>query len=729
VISRLGGIALLIPLLSALSSPAIPLGFRILLVVLWLVAMARPHWAIAAAIVIVPFASWLLAAFNAPPVRYAEALVLAVLSGAIIAAARPRRTPLEGQRPGLGPAAGVLCAITWASAAVMLQVMQAGTHAPWPFLRDFLVFLTRDYLVGPPGSFAGVADAARLVEGVGLMFLVARHARDRVTRPAHLFAAVGIAGALAAALTLTTFVTTALQATSVREFFWRLAFSRMAVHIEDANAAGSFFAMTAFVALAFAANRRHSRPPLRPGLRRGWWTGAAALILAAVWISGSRMAVLAVIGTVCGVAMAVGPLRATRVPRWAMAAGIVATALLLAALAIGLDPRPSPARSTSRMLSMRADFMVTGLRMIASAPVFGVGIGRYFEMSGRFMPQSIYWFYFHENAHNNFLQIGGELGLAGLAAFVWLLAVAAIRIVRGVRADPDDRLLVGALAGLGAFVATWMTSHPLLVAEVAYPFWMLLGVALARADGDAQPPLASDAGLFGARCEMTRSAALQGCPAAVGRPEGLRDERPPPISQRGLRAAKVVVAAVIVALAVSVPFRAKRQMATIDLAGSTSASTAGSRKTGSVFAGRAGARRSSSRWARASCIWRSGRFTWVRTRPRPTCRSPLEAAPSIASGSRMTTGSTCRCASLSCRRTTHFTGSTSSPSRRGRRPRCSAADRMCACWACRSPNRLRGRREWTPIDARCGSRNMSWTFARPRLPFEPTSSSRTCAPF
>src|SRR6266852_9065052 len=37
------------------------------------------------------------------------------------------------------------------------------------------------------------------------------------------------------------------------------------------------------------------------------------------------------------------------------------------------------------------------------------------------------------------------------------------------------------------------------------------------------------------RCEITRSAALQGCPAAVGRPKGLRYERPPLISQCALR--------------------------------------------------------------------------------------------------------------------------------------------------------------------------------------------------
>jgi hypothetical protein len=125
--------------------------------------------------------------------------------------------------------------------------------------------------------------------------------------------------------------------------------------------------------------------------------------------------------------------------------------------------------------------MITGLRMIASAPVFGVGIGRYFEMSGRFMPPSIYWFYFHENAHNNFLQIGGELGLLGLFAFVWFLIAAAQRIIHA-RPNPADTLMLASAAGAATFVATWLTSHPLLVPEVAYSFWIVLGIALARAD-------------------------------------------------------------------------------------------------------------------------------------------------------------------------------------------------------------------------------------------------------
>lgn len=530
MIARLGAIALVIPLLSALDSPAVPLGFRILLVILWTLTVARPHWGIAALTVIVPFASWLLLVTNSPPIRYAEALVLATMSGALIAAGRPRRTSLEAGRPDLGMPVQVFAAIVLASAAVTLRVMQTGTHAPWPFIRDFFVFLTHDYLVGPPGSFAGVADAALLIEGVAIVLLVARHARDHVARPAQLLTAVALSGAANALLTVGSQVAEAAATGSAGDATRRLLISRAAVHVADLNAAGSYFAMVGCVALALAVNLRWTR--LRPlPLVRAAWGAAAAAIFLAVWITGSRMAILAAIGGSGFVALSARSFRPARWPAWAIGSAAATAVVLLAALALGIDPRPSAARSASSMLAMRGDFMVTGLRMMRSAPIFGVGIGRYFEMSGRFMPASIYWFYFHENAHNNLLQIGGELGLAGLAAFLWLLALATVRLVRGLRADAGDRLLVGAVAGLGAFVATWMTSHPMLVHEVAYPFWLLLGVAMARADGDAQQaPVAQPAGPHAA----------------------------PPV-----RPAAVAVI-VAVALAASIPLRARRAIGELD---------------------------------------------------------------------------------------------------------------------------------------------------------------------
>jgi hypothetical protein len=53
------------------------------------------------------------------------------------------------------------------------------------------------------------------------------------------------------------------------------------------------------------------------------------------------------------------------------------------------------------------------------------------------------------------------------------------------------------------------------------------------------------------RCEITRSAALQGCPAPVGRPKGLRYERPPLISQCARRTLWLCAVAFVVSLAAS----------------------------------------------------------------------------------------------------------------------------------------------------------------------------------
>jgi O-antigen ligase len=536
MISRIGALALLLPLWSAISSPAVPLTFRLLLVLLWGTAIVRPHWATGALIVLVPFASWMLLVTGSPPVRYAEALVLATLSGLLVAAARPRRTRLRAQRPDLAAPALLFCAVVASSAAVMLAIMQTGANAPGAFARHFLVFLTHDYLVGPPGTFPGIADAALLLEGVGLAFLVARHARDHVARPARLLMTTAVAAAGAAVLTGRAWLASASAADSAAGAVRLLLRSRASVHVADLNAAGSTFAMAGCLALALAINSRWTGRPRRPALVHAAWAAVAALLVLAVWLTGSRMAILAIIGSA-----GIGMLWVVRpgTGRWPLRAAAAALVLAIAALALGVDPRPSASRTAAHMLSMRADFMVTGLRMMRSAPIFGVGIGRYFEMSGQFMPSSIYWFYFHENAHNNFLQVGGELGAVGLAAFLWLLTSAAIRLARGLRADPGDRLLIGATAGLGAFVATWATSHPLLVPEVAYPFWILAGVAIARADGDAQ---AAPSGPVSADAEVRRSSAL-----------------------RDIRPATALAGVAIVALAMSVPVRARQAIAGLDL--------------------------------------------------------------------------------------------------------------------------------------------------------------------
>ena len=92
-------------------------------------------------------------------------------------------------------------------------------------------------------------------------------------------------------------------------------------------------------------------------------------------------------------------------------------------------------------------------------------------------------YYQRENAHNNFAQIAGELGLVGLLSF---LAVLVMSLWRGDRNVVHTMLVMPVLLGLSAFILTWLGGHPLLVAEVAYPFWITLGVAAALVAADSR---------------------------------------------------------------------------------------------------------------------------------------------------------------------------------------------------------------------------------------------------
>ena len=113
--------------------------------------------------------------------------------------------------------------------------------------------------------------------------------------------------------------------------------------------------------------------------------------------------------------------------------------------------------------------------MFASAPVFGVGIGRHFDRSAEFMPADLRAIYGNENAHNYFAQQFAELGVVGGTLFLWFVCALLIAGWRSARARPADAMLAGLLAAAGAYLLTSVTGHPLLVPEAAFPFWVAAG--------------------------------------------------------------------------------------------------------------------------------------------------------------------------------------------------------------------------------------------------------------
>jgi hypothetical protein len=181
-----------------------------------------------------------------------------------------------------------------------------------------------------------------------------------------------------------------------------------------------------------------------------------------------------------------------------MRAGAAAAVLLtcgLATAAVVGARQPADRGSAISALKIRSQFLVTSTRMFASAPVFGVGVGRYHERSAEFMPASLRAIYPFENAHNYFAQQFAELGIVGGLLFVWLVA-AGVRagwkgLTHGVAPSAPMLALVAACVG---YLLTCVTGHPLLVPEAALPFWAAFG---AMAGAAAQPASSTAAVGFG----------------------------------------------------------------------------------------------------------------------------------------------------------------------------------------------------------------------------------------
>jgi hypothetical protein len=466
--------AALFALFSPSISDTVPIWLRLVPVVLYFVSFANPQTGFLLLAAFVPLGSLILEVTGVPQVYYTEATVLGVLGGAFVSALN-RRSKALSRDQRLTSAGVAFATVVVASAAVRLATIQAGLPLRWSMIGNLATFIAREYFGPRPRDVAIVGDAALLLEGLALVWAVRLQVARRPEDAARIAWASIASATVAAAASLWHAVALALQTGSRSQFLKELLTSRVVVHVADVNTAGSYFAMVAVIALALSL--------FDQGPRQLWLT-VAVVQFAALWKTGSRVAILAAIafGVLVVHAVKKDDLQARRASR-TTALMIMATLLLVAFVSENRLVSWDSIRTAARL---RVEFATTTVRMIEHAPLFGIGVGRYYEASESFMPDSVRRFFVRENAHNNFLQIAGELGLVGIVAFAWFLTRLAIPIFRAMRARPDDYLLKGLGIGLAAFVATWLTSHPMLVPEAAYPFWILVGVAIGRAGPHVQ---------------------------------------------------------------------------------------------------------------------------------------------------------------------------------------------------------------------------------------------------
>ena len=172
--------------------------------------------------------------------------------------------------------------------------------------------------------------------------------------------------------------------------------------------------------------------------------------------------------------------------RWAVLGaltGILLSGIWFAAVYPASRNAPFAQAAAARTIMARVSF-----NMWRSAPVFGVGNGRFYEESSGFGATALRSLNLgndHENAHDNFLQVLAEEGLVGLGALAIVLGVVLVPALRAER-SASDPLRRFALAGVGAYLLTWLSGHPQLQPEAALSFWLLTGT-LAALTGACAP--------------------------------------------------------------------------------------------------------------------------------------------------------------------------------------------------------------------------------------------------
>jgi O-antigen ligase len=396
----------------------------------------------------------------------AEALALAVLGGWLVRLIRAPQQHLPVE-PSLVAPALLFAAVVTASCLVQLPEVALQSGGTSVLLGRLWAFVSRDYFLRS-APLDTIVDAATLLEALGLMLMAVSICRADETMRVRLPRMMLVGGAGSAALNVSRLVGAAIQTAAPLAALAHLATAvRVSMHY-DRNAAGSVYAMLLVAGIPHATG----------GWRRSAIAGSCvALVAAGLWLTGSRTAIAAaVVG-----AMALGGAAAWRHGRRSTRLALLGTA---AAAAVGLLIAATyPAQrnpSVASSVAGRRELAIAAAHMFKAHPVFGVGVGRFYDLSDDYgraellsvLPAANP----RENAHNNLLQVLAELGLAGLVSLCWLLWQA-------LRSPGRDGSLVAAGVKIGAvtFMLTWLTGHPLLVPEAAYAFFTMLGVAAAPA--------------------------------------------------------------------------------------------------------------------------------------------------------------------------------------------------------------------------------------------------------
>jgi len=457
-------------LLSVALSPATNWTVRTAVAGFCVLAVLRPDAALLVTIALVGFGIILSHLAGVTTLRVTELLVVASLAGCCVQAllhCTTFRRVLSGSI--------AFQVVLFAIAAVASTIVWQQVYPFWPGYpsaqtHELLQFATRDYFV-QPGPFWGVVSTAVLLEGLALYVVVMALCQADATFFDRALRMLAVGGSGLAVMSIVRLVEILLRnPAAIPAMRATSAGLRISPQIPDYIAAGSYFALCWLVVLGITLASSQSRL---------LWLAIGVPLMAALYLTGSRSVIAAALVGLVILGAVVARRRAAAARRIVVFALLAVGAMVFSyQWMIGRDVAGELARQS---FAIRIELFRTGLRVMATRPLFGVGIDRFYLVAGGLAsPKLRAKWPGRMNPHNDFLRIGAELGLVGAALFLWILVAAGRRTWVALRRTRDARL-AGLAGGLAAFLVTSLVSNPLMVRDVSYVFWISLGLAVGYA--------------------------------------------------------------------------------------------------------------------------------------------------------------------------------------------------------------------------------------------------------
>lgn len=230
------------------------------------------------------------------------------------------------------------------------------------------------------------------------------------------------------------------------------------------NALGLYAAPAATLAIVRLADLlRHHRSATK---RIALWAGIAVLCVAGIVLAQSEAAVVAVVAT-----LFLGSLFSPVLRRWTI------PVVTLGAIALALSPvgHTIVQKLTFQDYSgeVRRGMWEETWQMLRDRPLFGAGLGGYPAAMVRYHTHTAQEIF--QDPHTLVLNIWTELGLLGLAAFIFL-AWTTGRTLMNAKSGPDRALALAAFAALAASTIHGLADVPYFKNDLSALTWILLAL-------------------------------------------------------------------------------------------------------------------------------------------------------------------------------------------------------------------------------------------------------------